>query len=98
VAREHGAAAPGRGQTSSPSPRLKRWKVATRGSFEDGCDREQSIFQECLFSTQSKALIHAFFGERTVAKIPDIPKETKTYEIRKAAVIGGGPPWAEASP
>ena len=44
----------------------------------------------CLFSTQSKALIHAFFGERAVAKIPDIPKDTKTYDIRRAAVIGAG--------
>ena len=49
-----------------------------------------SLFNECLFSIQSKALIHAFFGERTVNKIPDIPKETTTYDIRRAAVIGAG--------
>ncbi len=88
VAREH-ARRTKRGQTA-PLAAIEAVEVATRGSFEDGCDREQSIFQECLFSTQSKALIHAFFGERTVAKIPDIPKETKTYDIRKAAVIGAG--------
>jgi 3-hydroxyacyl-CoA dehydrogenase len=88
VAREH-ARRTKRGQTA-PLAAIEAIEVATRGSFEDGCDREQSIFQECLFSTQSKALIHAFFGERTVAKIPDIPKDTKTYEIRKAAVIGAG--------
>ncbi|MGA3202224.1 MAG: 3-hydroxyacyl-CoA dehydrogenase NAD-binding domain-containing protein [Bryobacteraceae bacterium] len=88
VAREH-ARRTRRGQTA-PLAAVDAVEVSTKGSFADGCDREQAIFQECLFSTQSKALIHAFFGERIVAKIPDIPKETKTYDIRKAAVIGAG--------
>ncbi len=88
VAREH-ARRTRRGQTA-PLAAIEAVEVSTRGSFADGCDREATIFQECLFSTQSKALIHAFFGERTVAKIPDIPKETKTYDIRKAAIIGAG--------
>jgi 3-hydroxyacyl-CoA dehydrogenase len=59
-------------------------------SFEDGCRLERELFEECLRSTESKALIHAFFGERTVAKIPDIPKDTPVFEIRRAAVIGAG--------
>ena len=42
--------------------------------FEEGCQAEQKLFTECLFSDQSKALIHVFFGEREVAKIPDIPE------------------------
>ena len=52
--------------------------------------KEAELFRECLFSDQSKALIHVFFGEREVAKIPDIPKDTPTFEIKKAAVIGAG--------
>jgi 3-hydroxyacyl-CoA dehydrogenase len=88
VAREH-ARRTRRGQTA-PLAAIDAVEVSTRASFADGCDREAAIFQECLFSTQSKALIHAFFGERTVAKIPDIPKDTKTYEIKKAAIIGAG--------
>ncbi len=88
VAREH-ARRTRRGQTA-PLAAIEAVEVATRVSFMDGCDREASIFQECLFSTQSKALIHAFFGERMVAKIPGIPKDTQTFEIRKAAVIGAG--------
>lgn len=35
-------------------------------------------------------MIYAFFGERTVAKIPGIPKDVKPAEIRRAAVIGAG--------
>ncbi|HML17368.1 MAG TPA: 3-hydroxyacyl-CoA dehydrogenase NAD-binding domain-containing protein [Bryobacteraceae bacterium] len=65
-------------------------EAATRLNFSDGCDREAEIFRVCLFSTQSKALIHGFFGERAVSKIPDIPKDTKIYDIRRAAIIGAG--------
>ena len=78
-----------RGQTA-PLAAIDAVEAATKLSFEDGCKREAEIFRECLFSTQSKALIHAFFGERTVAKIPDVPKDTQTYDIRRAAVIGAG--------
>ena len=35
-------------------------------------------------------MIHVFFGERTVRKIPNLPRDTKTYPINRAAVIGGG--------
>src|SRR6202142_3500425 len=41
-------------------------------------------------SDQSKALIHVFFGEREVAKIPDIPKDTPLIPVRRLAVVGAG--------
>ena len=31
-----------------------------------------------------------FFAEREVAKIPDVPEDTATREVRRAAVIGAG--------
>ncbi len=65
-------------------------EASTTLSFDEGCALEARLFNECLYSTPSKALIHAFFGERTVNKIPDIPKGTRVYEIRRAAVIGAG--------
>src|SRR5579884_1997896 len=78
-----------RGQTA-PLAAIDAVEAATKLPFEKGIEREAELFRVCLFSTQSKALIHAFFGERTVAKIPDIPKETKIYDIRRAAIIGAG--------
>jgi 3-hydroxyacyl-CoA dehydrogenase len=78
-----------RGQMA-PLAAIDAVEAATRLMFEDGIRREAEIFRVCLFSTQSKSLIHAFFGERAVAKIPDVPKETKTFDIRRAAVIGVG--------
>jgi 3-hydroxyacyl-CoA dehydrogenase len=78
-----------RGQLA-PLAAIDAVEAATRLSFSEGCDREAEIFRVCLFSVQSKALIHAFFGERAVAKIPDIPKDTKIYDIQRAAIIGAG--------
>ncbi len=78
-----------RGQMA-PLAAIDAVEAATKLSFEEGLAREAEIFRVCLFSTQSKALIHAFFGERAVSKIPDVPKETKTYDIKRAAVIGAG--------
>jgi 3-hydroxyacyl-CoA dehydrogenase len=78
-----------RGQ-SAPLAAIDAVESSTRLSFEDGCAFEAKLFNDCLFATQSKALIHAFFGERRVSKIPDIPKGAAVYEIRRAAVIGAG--------
>ncbi|HTB17057.1 MAG TPA: 3-hydroxyacyl-CoA dehydrogenase NAD-binding domain-containing protein [Bryobacteraceae bacterium] len=58
--------------------------------FDEGCKKEREIFEECIASEQARALIHAFFAERAVSKIPDIPKETTVYNVRQAAIIGAG--------
>ena len=58
--------------------------------FEDGLKRERELFLELKASSQSRALRHAFFGEREVAKIPGLPANTATRDIRTTAVIGAG--------
>ncbi|HKQ91070.1 MAG TPA: 3-hydroxyacyl-CoA dehydrogenase NAD-binding domain-containing protein [Blastocatellia bacterium] len=74
----------------APMAAIDAVEAATKLPFEEGCAREAELFQHCLFSDQSKAMIHVFFGEREVAKIPDVPKETEVFEIKKAAIIGAG--------
>jgi 3-hydroxyacyl-CoA dehydrogenase len=74
----------------APLAAIDAVEAATREPFEAGCATEQKIFMECLQSDQSKALIHVFFGEREVAKIPDVPKDTPVIPIHSAAVIGAG--------
>lgn len=78
-----------RGQTA-PQAAIDAVEAATKLSFEEGCAREAELFRQCLFGDQSKALIHVFFGEREVSKIPDVPKDTPLIEIKSAAVIGAG--------
>jgi 3-hydroxyacyl-CoA dehydrogenase len=74
----------------APLAAIDAIEAATKLSFEEGCKVEQKLFTECLFSPQSKALIHVFFGEREVAKVPDIPKDTPLIPTRSAAVVGAG--------
>jgi 3-hydroxyacyl-CoA dehydrogenase len=65
-------------------------EAAGRLPFAEGIQYEAEVFQKCLHSDQSKALIHVFFGERTVAKIPGIAKDVAPLPIHRAAVIGAG--------
>ena len=74
----------------APLAAIDAVEASTTLSFDEGCQREAELFKQCLFSDQSKSMIHVFFGEREVAKIPGLPKDTRTLEIRKAAVIGAG--------
>jgi 3-hydroxyacyl-CoA dehydrogenase len=74
----------------APLAAIDAVEAATKFSFEEGCRVERKLFMECLFSDQSKALIHVFLGEREVAKIPDVPKETPILPVRSAAVVGSG--------
>src|SRR5208282_3254890 len=74
----------------APLAAIDAVEAATKLPFEEGCKLERKLFMECLFSDQSKALIHVFFGEREVAKIPDIPKETPLIPVNSAAVVGAG--------
>ncbi len=74
----------------APLAAIDAVEAATRLSFEEGCQEERQLFDKCLFSDQSKALIHAFFGEREVAKIPDVPKETPALLVNSVAVVGAG--------
>jgi 3-hydroxyacyl-CoA dehydrogenase len=74
----------------APLAAIDAVEAATKMSFEQGCEAERKLFTECLFSDQSKAMIHVFFGEREVAKIPDVPKGTPTIPVNSAAVVGAG--------
>jgi 3-hydroxyacyl-CoA dehydrogenase len=74
----------------APLAAIDAVEAATRLPFDEGCEVERKLFDDCLFSGQSKALIHVFFGEREVAKIPDIPKETPIIPVNSVAVVGAG--------
>lgn len=74
----------------APLAAIDAVEAATSLFFEEGCQQERKLFDQCLFSDQSKALIHAFFGEREVAKIADIQKETAIIPVNSVAVVGGG--------
>jgi 3-hydroxyacyl-CoA dehydrogenase len=59
-------------------------------SFDDGIKRERELFDELENSAEARALRYAFFAEREVAKLPDIPRETPLRPIKTAAIVGAG--------
>jgi 3-hydroxyacyl-CoA dehydrogenase len=59
-------------------------------SFEDGMRYERDAFIALMMTPESKALRHAFFGERAASKIPDVPEDTPVRAIKSVAVIGAG--------
>lgn len=61
---------------------------ASARPFEEGLAFERQKFMECLDTPQRAGLIHAFFGERIVANVPE--KKATPRDIAAMGVIGGG--------
>ncbi|NKB48271.1 MAG: 3-hydroxyacyl-CoA dehydrogenase [Alphaproteobacteria bacterium] len=59
-------------------------------SFDEGWEREAEISRVAMVSAESRSLVHAFFAERQVTKIPDIPADIALRPVSKAAIIGAG--------
>ena len=58
--------------------------------FDEGMKKESEYFLECLMHPQREAMINVFFGQRTAAKIKDVPRETPTSEIKAVGIVGAG--------
>ncbi len=65
-------------------------KFSKTGKFEDGLAFERELFITLMMTPESKALRHAFFGERAASKIPDVPEDTPVRPVAKVAMIGAG--------
>lgn len=74
----------------APFACIEAVKAAVNLAGPDGLAKEREIFKGLVGSNQAASQRHAFFAEREVAKIPDVPKETPVKEIAGAAVIGCG--------
>jgi 3-hydroxyacyl-CoA dehydrogenase len=75
---------------NAPRAAIDAIEAAFTMPFDEGSLIERELFATCVLSTESRALRHLFFAEREAAKIPDVPKETKTMAVSRAAVIGAG--------
>jgi 3-hydroxyacyl-CoA dehydrogenase len=58
--------------------------------FDEGCRREADLFKELEDSAEARALRYAFFIEREVTRLPDIPTNTPIRDFTNAAVVGAG--------
>ena len=58
--------------------------------YAEALKNERAVFHRLRESDQSAAQRHAFFAEREVAKIPDVPRDTPVRPVASAAVVGCG--------
>ncbi|AJC22520.1 3-hydroxyacyl-CoA dehydrogenase NAD-binding domain-containing protein [Pandoraea pulmonicola] len=65
-------------------------EAALQRPFDDGVKFERECFVALVSSPESKALRHAFLGERAASKIADVPDDTPVRNIERVAVIGAG--------
>ncbi|SAK78699.1 fatty acid degradation protein [Caballeronia catudaia] len=58
--------------------------------FERGLAFERECFLSLVQTPESRALRHAFFGERAAGKIADVPSGTPVRKIERVGVVGAG--------
>ncbi|MCV6584487.1 MAG: 3-hydroxyacyl-CoA dehydrogenase NAD-binding domain-containing protein [Marinibacterium sp.] len=77
-----------RGQMS-PVWAVRAVQAACELPFDQGLARERELFMELMQSDQREGLIHAFFSERAVSKLPEL-KGVAPRALDAIAVLGGG--------
>ncbi|MEP2027254.1 MAG: 3-hydroxyacyl-CoA dehydrogenase NAD-binding domain-containing protein [Paracoccaceae bacterium] len=78
----------GRGQLS-PATAVRAVQAACELPFAEGLKRERALFSELMATDQRHGLIHAFFAERAVGKLPEL-RGISAQNINSVGVVGGG--------
>lgn len=78
----------GRGQIA-PATAIRSIECACHNDIDDGLVRERELFMTLLNSPQREGMVHAFFNERAVSKLPEL-KGIAPRDIKAIGVIGGG--------
>ena len=74
----------------APYAAIDAVRAANELPMREGFEKEREIFLGLLNSEQARAQRHIFFAEREVAKVPDVPKDTKTADIQRVGIVGCG--------
>jgi len=73
----------------SPFKIVEAVNASLEQPFDEGLRTERRLFLECIVSPQRAGLIHAFFSEREVWKLPETC-QVAPRAIRSVGIIGGG--------
>jgi len=73
----------------APLASIDAVEASTRLDIMEGLDEERRIFREMMETPQRAGLIHAFFNDRKVAKLPEI-EGVSPRDVGTIGVIGGG--------
>jgi len=74
----------------APFKCIEAIRAAAELPFDEGMKREREIFLELKASDQSRAQRHVFFAEREVIRIPGLPDDQKTREVKSVGIMGAG--------
>lgn len=77
-----------RGQRA-PMAAIEAIEASARMDIAEGLEEEKRLFEDCLYGVQAKALMHVFFAEREVSKVPGF-EAVAPAAIEAAAVLGAG--------
>ena len=73
----------------SPLKVIEAVRAGLQMPFDDALANERQLFLQCIDSPQRAGLIHAFFAEREVLKVPEV-KNVDPRPVTRVGVIGGG--------
>jgi 3-hydroxyacyl-CoA dehydrogenase len=74
----------------APEYNIRCIEAAVNEPFEAGLKTERKLFGELIAGPQSAAQRYSFFAERQAAKIPDVPDDTPTIDVKSVGIIGAG--------
>ena len=78
----------GRGQIA-PAMSVRAVQASVEKPFKEGMAFERQCFRDLLETDQRKGMIHAFFSERAVSKLPEL-EGVEPRPVNAIGVIGGG--------
>jgi 3-hydroxyacyl-CoA dehydrogenase len=58
--------------------------------LQEGLQKENELFQECVGTPQARAQQHLFFAERAAGRIPGLDPKTPLRDIKTVGIIGAG--------
>ncbi|WP_121067994.1 3-hydroxyacyl-CoA dehydrogenase NAD-binding domain-containing protein [Chachezhania antarctica] len=73
----------------APAYGVRAVQAACELPFAEGVARERALFRELMETDQRQGMIHAFFSERQVSKLPEL-KGVDPRPLNSIGVIGGG--------
>ena len=73
----------------APLKAIDAVELATRLDLDEGVAQERRLFLELMETPQRAGLIHAFFNDRKVSRLPEI-KDVAPRSFAKVGIIGGG--------
>ncbi|GIK25013.1 MAG: 3-hydroxyacyl-CoA dehydrogenase [Betaproteobacteria bacterium] len=75
---------------NSPNVLLDAVQAAVELPFDAGIARERELSNQVERAVEGRAYRHLFFAERELRRIPGLPADVKSRQIKKVGIVGAG--------